>query len=78
MGGTESLGCAPLILSKPMSTRSAYNQRRRGLVLAFDVGTTFSGISYRYVRLAPVTKSMPKLYSILEPGEIPVTKGVTK
>ncbi|KAG6867786.1 hypothetical protein C0993_011116 [Termitomyces sp. T159_Od127] len=30
------------------STRSAYKGPSRRLVLAFDVGTTFSGISYRY------------------------------
>ena len=30
------------------SSRSAYNGRTRKIVLAFDVGTTFSGISYRY------------------------------
>ena len=30
-----------------MSTRSIYRGTRRKLVLAFDVGTTYSGISYR-------------------------------
>ena len=31
-----------------MSTRAIYQGPRRKLVLAFDVGTTYSGISYRY------------------------------
>ena len=30
-----------------MSTRENYHGLRRKLVLAFDVGTTYSGISYR-------------------------------
>ncbi|KDR69808.1 hypothetical protein GALMADRAFT_255622 [Galerina marginata CBS 339.88] len=45
-----------------MSSRAVYKGSRRKLVLAFDVGTTFSGISY----------------SILDPGQIPVIKGVTR
>ncbi len=32
--------------------RSPYSGSRRKLVLAFDVGTTYSGISYRYVPLS--------------------------
>ncbi|KZV73010.1 hypothetical protein PENSPDRAFT_323910 [Peniophora sp. CONT] len=45
-----------------MDTRKPYNGTRRALVLAFDVGTTFSGVSY----------------AILEPGEIPKIHGVTR
>ncbi|TFK22632.1 hypothetical protein FA15DRAFT_671328 [Coprinopsis marcescibilis] len=45
-----------------MTSRSAYNGYRRKLVLAFDVGTTFSGISY----------------SILDPGQVPKIQGVTR
>ncbi|KAF9478439.1 hypothetical protein BDN70DRAFT_933391 [Pholiota conissans] len=45
-----------------MSSRSAYTGTQRKLVLAFDVGTTFSGISY----------------SILEPGQVPEIKSVTR
>ncbi|KAF9478438.1 hypothetical protein BDN70DRAFT_994212 [Pholiota conissans] len=45
-----------------MSSRSAYTGTQRKLVLAFDVGTTFSGISY----------------SILDPGQVPEIKGVTR
>ena len=37
----------PLPLSI-MSTRAIYHGSRRKLVLAFDVGTAYSGISYRY------------------------------
>ncbi|PPR05624.1 hypothetical protein CVT24_002810 [Panaeolus cyanescens] len=42
--------------------RATYEGPHQKLVLAFDVGTTFTGISY----------------SILEPGKMPEIKGVTK
>ncbi|KAF8181785.1 hypothetical protein BJ912DRAFT_882045 [Pholiota molesta] len=45
-----------------MASRSAYPGSRRKLVLAFDVGTTYSGISY----------------SVLDPGRVPEIKGVTR
>ncbi|KAF8627755.1 hypothetical protein AX17_006121 [Amanita inopinata Kibby_2008] len=45
-----------------MSTRQRYEELRRKLLIAFDVGTTFSGISY----------------SILDPGEVPEIHGVTR
>ena len=32
-----------------MSNRPKYEGKEQKLVLAFDVGTTFSGISYAYV-----------------------------
>ncbi|RXW25697.1 hypothetical protein EST38_g165 [Candolleomyces aberdarensis] len=44
------------------SVRSPYSGSRRKLLLAFDVGTTYSGISY----------------SILDPGQVPEIKGVTR
>ena len=44
-----------------MLARNPYYGPRK-LVLAFDVGTTYSGISY----------------SILQPGQIPDIRGVTK
>jgi hypothetical protein len=44
------------------STRQPYSGATRSLVLAFDVGTTFSGVSY----------------AILEPGEVPKIHGVTR
>ncbi|KAF8901884.1 hypothetical protein CPB84DRAFT_1776920 [Gymnopilus junonius] len=45
-----------------MSSRTAYKGTRRRLVLAFDIGTTYSGISY----------------SVLDPGQVPQIKGVTR
>ncbi|KDR71230.1 hypothetical protein GALMADRAFT_796078 [Galerina marginata CBS 339.88] len=45
-----------------MSCSTPFRGRRRRLVIAFDVGTTYSGISY----------------SILDPGQIPEIKGVTR
>ncbi|KAJ2917691.1 hypothetical protein MD484_g2693, partial [Candolleomyces efflorescens] len=42
--------------------RTVYSGSHRKLVLAFDIGTTFSGVSY----------------SILDPGEVPEIKGVTR
>ncbi|KAI0661700.1 hypothetical protein C8Q70DRAFT_910546 [Cubamyces menziesii] len=48
---------------KPASgTRKPYAGSTRSLVLALDVGTTFSGVSY----------------AILEPGEVPKIHGVTR
>ncbi|KDQ59114.1 hypothetical protein JAAARDRAFT_192659 [Jaapia argillacea MUCL 33604] len=43
-------------------SRQPYSGNRRKLVFGFDIGTTFSGISY----------------SILDPGEIPTIRSVTK
>jgi hypothetical protein len=45
-----------------MISRQPYHGTHRKLVLAFDVGTTYSGISY----------------SVLDPGEVPQIKGVTR
>ncbi|KAF9465200.1 hypothetical protein BDZ94DRAFT_415553 [Collybia nuda] len=45
-----------------MTARSPYNGPSRKLVIAFDVGTTYSGVSY----------------SILDPGQVPDIKGVTR
>ncbi|KAF9524963.1 hypothetical protein CPB83DRAFT_944651 [Crepidotus variabilis] len=45
-----------------MSSRQAYRGPKRKLALAFDVGTTFSGISY----------------SVLDPGQVPEIKPVTR
>ena len=45
-----------------MIPRKPFQERVRKLVLAFDVGTTYSGVSY----------------SILDPGEIPEIHGVTR
>ncbi|PPR02811.1 hypothetical protein CVT26_009597 [Gymnopilus dilepis] len=45
-----------------MTTLPPYQGRKRKLVIAFDVGTTYSGISF----------------VILDPGQVPEIKGVTK
>jgi molecular chaperone DnaK (HSP70) len=45
-----------------MSSRQPYHGPHRKLVLAFDVGTTYSGVSY----------------SILDPGLVPEIQGVTR
>ncbi|OJA08936.1 hypothetical protein AZE42_05315, partial [Rhizopogon vesiculosus] len=42
--------------------REPYKGEARKLVLAFDIGTTFSGVSY----------------CILDPGEVPLTRGVSR
>jgi hypothetical protein len=49
-------------LTSAMSPRKPYGGSERNLVLAFDVGTTYSGISY----------------SILDPGLVPQVMTVTK
>ena len=45
-----------------LGTRKPYTGLTRSLVLALDIGTTFSGVSY----------------AILEPGEVPKIHGVTR
>ncbi|KAG2737503.1 hypothetical protein P692DRAFT_20663011, partial [Suillus brevipes Sb2] len=45
-----------------MLPREPYKGTTRKLVLAFDVGTTFSGVSY----------------CMLDPGEVPVIRGVAR
>ncbi|KDQ52422.1 hypothetical protein JAAARDRAFT_483339 [Jaapia argillacea MUCL 33604] len=50
-----------IITMNPSNNRKPYHGERRKLVFAFDVGTTFSGISY----------------SILDPGEVPKIWTVT-
>jgi molecular chaperone DnaK (HSP70) len=46
----------------PPDTRKPFQGRHRSLVIAIDIGTTFSGVSY----------------AILDPGEIPKIHGVTR
>ena len=50
------------LAASAMLSRKPYHGRLRGLVVAFDVGTTYSGISY----------------AILDPGEVPKIQGVTR
>ena len=45
-----------------MIPRKPFQGRAKKLILAFDVGTTYSGVSY----------------SILDPGEIPEIREVTR
>ncbi|KIM84081.1 hypothetical protein PILCRDRAFT_96828 [Piloderma croceum F 1598] len=49
-------------MKPPSDTRRPYGGNTRALVIALDVGTTFSGVSY----------------AILEPGEVPKIHGVTR
>lgn len=49
-------------MKQSSEVRKPYSGSIRSLVLALDVGTTFSGVSY----------------AILEPGEIPKIHGVTR
>lgn len=45
-----------------LGTRKPYTGLTRSLVIALDIGTTFSGVSY----------------AILEPGDVPKIHGVTR
>lgn len=64
--------------SSHMPTRSPYTGACRKLVLAFDVGTTYSGISYRYSSTSIITSSITFPCSILDPGQVPEIKGITR
>ncbi|KDR71212.1 hypothetical protein GALMADRAFT_75189 [Galerina marginata CBS 339.88] len=64
-----------------MSYGTPYRGRQRRLVIAFDVGTTYSGISYRQVAgayRAEILINNHPMPSILDPGQIPEIKGVTR
>lgn len=50
------------LMTATSNTRKPYSGTNRALVLALDIGTTFSGVSY----------------AILEPGEVPKIHGVTR
>jgi hypothetical protein len=64
------------------ANRSVFRGARRKLVLAFDVGTTYSGISYRYIPSLPYPVNSQVadtcLDSVLDPGQVPEIKGVTR
>jgi len=49
-------------MKQPGAARKRYNGNKRALVIALDVGTTFSGVSY----------------ALLDPGEIPKIYEVTR
>ena len=64
----------------PCPLRSVYPSPCRKLVLAFDVGTTNSGISYRWGfnnRSEAYRRTNHLLISVLDPGQVPEIKGVT-
>ncbi|KAF9047809.1 hypothetical protein BJ165DRAFT_1403445 [Panaeolus papilionaceus] len=56
-------------MSESIFTRKPYSGTKRKLVLAFDVGTTFSGISYALVHF---------LWCCAHPGKVPEIRGVTQ
>lgn len=64
------------------TSRSVFHGPGRKLVLAFDVGTTYSGISYRYATLQTEADARYSLTildnSVLDPGTIPEIRGVTR
>ena len=81
--GEHHILAPPLVATYRMSSSlSVYQGTKRKLILSFDVGTTYSGISYRYVleRLQHVTGASLILWdnSILCPGELPEIKTVTR
>jgi len=66
-----------------MSSRTVYDGTRRKIVIGFDVGTTYSGISYRQVKCFSSMVGFRRMLiqkssSILDPGHMPGIKGVTK
>ena len=61
-----------------MAFHKPYVGTGRKLVLAFDIGTTFSGISYRYVHCPRVWVSFKHSCSILDLGRIQVVKGIIR
>ena len=58
---SEYLSSNPSFLAAMTITRSPYNGTTRKLLLAFDIGTTYSGVCYAF----------------LDPRVIPEIKGVT-
>lgn len=58
-----AIALTPCLVFFEMATnRPPYHGTKRRLVLAFDLGTTFSGVSY----------------AILDPGKVPEIKTVTR
>ncbi|KAJ3494374.1 hypothetical protein NLJ89_g10822 [Agrocybe chaxingu] len=64
----------------PPSTRPPYKGTRRKLVLAFDVGTTYSGISYRFLLAVIINPRVEGLipWLVSWTGRVPEVKGVTR
>ena len=65
-------------MKNPADTRKPYSGLSRSLVIAIDVGTTFSGVSITTTTLYYAHKLFQVSYAILEPGEIPKIHGVTR
>lgn len=69
--------CSSTMLSRPL-----YRGKDCKLILGFDIGTTYSGISYRWDPVFSSLESVPLLIlsqtSLLVPGQIPEIKGVTR
>lgn len=58
--------------------RKPYSGLTRSLVIAIDVGTTFSGVRM-FIDIAEIFIHFFQVsYAILEPGEIPKIHGVTR
>jgi len=61
------------------ANRKPYDGTCRKLVIAFDIGTTFSGASYRSAaRLSWNVVSADICASILDPGNVPTIQGVNR
>ena len=61
-----------------MALRKPFTGDHRSLVVAVDVGTTFSGVSGPSQSIPLIPISLQVSYAILEPGEIPKIHGVTR
>jgi hypothetical protein len=79
-----NLGLVQIVSFTPSTTmastsRSIYRGARRKLVLAFDIGVAYSGISYRYIppcHTVNIQVADTCLDSLLDPGEVPEIRGV--
>lgn len=80
----KDLSRNPLVEQAPeiphtVQSNAVYRGHRRRLVMAIDVGTTFSCVSYRYIRRYLTLYNLPiKRSSFLDPGEVPITRGVRR
>jgi len=64
---------------RTVDIRKPYSGLSRSLVIAIDVGTTFSGVRIPFLfRSGLVLIDAQVSYAILEPGEIPKIHGVTR
>ncbi|KDR71211.1 hypothetical protein GALMADRAFT_143923 [Galerina marginata CBS 339.88] len=64
-----------------LKVKTPFRGLRRRLVIAFNIGTTYSGISYRQVAITCRNELLADnrlILSIVDPGQIPDIKGVTR